>query len=68
MAPELRPDIETLTLAIARSPIVAARPFAPKALSASRPQLPEGFDDTDLAVLRWIADEARRFGRRFARI
>jgi hypothetical protein len=68
MAPELRPEIETLASAIARSPIVVVRAFAPKALSASRPQLPEGFDDADLAVLRWIAEEARRVGRQFARI
>jgi hypothetical protein len=70
MAPELRPDIETLASAIALSPIVVSRAFARKALPAEvlRSQLPEGFDDTDIAVLHWIAEEARRVGRGLAKI
>jgi hypothetical protein len=69
MAPQERPDIEALVLAIARSPIVLARAAAPKPLTreAFRFALPEGFDDTDVAVLRWISEEARRVGRRLAR-
>jgi len=65
MAPQERPDIETLASAIARSPIVVARAAAPKPLirEAFPFALPEGFDDTDVAVLRWIAEEARRVGR-----
>jgi len=70
MAPEHRPDIETLFLAIALSPIVVmgAATRQASARMTARPQLPEGFDDTDLAVLRWIAEEAQWVGCRFARI
>jgi hypothetical protein len=69
MAPQERADIETLALAIARSPIVVTRAAPAKALTreAFRFGLPEGFDATDLAVLRWIAEEARRAGRRHLR-
>jgi hypothetical protein len=45
-----QPTVETLVAAIARSPIVVARP-------ASR--LPCGFGDMDVAILSWIAAEAR---------
>jgi hypothetical protein len=67
MAFEQRPDIETLALAIAHSPIVVARvlsqPSSRQAIGESmRAQLPAGFDDADLAILRWIAEEARRTG------
>jgi hypothetical protein len=70
MAPEHRPDIETLVHAIAHSPIVVKRAGSRKAspYGALRPQLPDGFDDADLAVLRWIVEEAQRVSRRFARI
>jgi hypothetical protein len=70
MAPELRPEIETLASAIARSPIIVARAFSRKALPAEvlRSQLPEGFDDTDIAVLHWIVEEARRVGRHLPKI
>jgi hypothetical protein len=56
-----RPDLETLTAAIAHSPIVVAEPLriAP---------LPAGFDEVDRAILRWIATESRRYGRSFPRI
>jgi hypothetical protein len=68
MAFEQRPDIETLALAIACSPIVVARalsraPSHPAIRDTMRAQLPAGFDDADLAILRWIAEEARRTGR-----
>ena len=68
MAPEQRPDIEALTLAIANSPIVVASVVS-QAASAETPRarLPAGFDDADLAILHWIAEEARRAGRRLYR-
>jgi hypothetical protein len=43
--------LETLVAAVARSPIVVARPAA---------LLPAGFDEVDVAVLRWIAAETRQ--------
>lgn len=46
--------VEALIAAIARSPIVVARPA---------PSFPAGFDATDVAILEWIAAEARRIGR-----
>jgi len=49
--------IEALTAAIARSPIVVARPA---------PSFPAGFDAADVAILEWIAAEGRRIGRNFA--
>jgi hypothetical protein len=65
---EQRPDIETLALTIAHSPIVVARVLSraasrPTGRDTMRAQLPSGFDDADLAILRWIAEEARRSGR-----
>ena len=68
MAFEQRPDIETLALTIAQSPIVVARVLSRPSSrhigrEAMRAQLPAGFDDADLAILRWIAEEARRTGR-----
>lgn len=68
MTAEQRPEIETLALAIARSPIVVARAkLADKSANACQsargPLLPEGFDDADLAILRWIAEEGRRARR-----
>jgi hypothetical protein len=77
MALEQRPDIETLALAIARSPIVVARAWAQKRLQRcaqqpSRARLfddfPAGFEEADLAILRWIAEEGRRVGRALVRI
>jgi hypothetical protein len=41
--------LETLVAAVARSPIVVARPAV---------LLPAGFDEVDLAILSWIAAEA----------
>jgi hypothetical protein len=68
MALEQRPDIEALALAIALSPIVVARRRVQKcAKDLSRKELPRdfpaGFEDADLAILRWIAGEGRRVGR-----
>jgi hypothetical protein len=46
-----RAGLEALAAAIAHSPIVVPRPATP---------LPPGFDEIDLAILNWIAAEARR--------
>jgi hypothetical protein len=54
-----RLTLETLTAAIARSPIAVARPPV---------DLPAGFDKVDVAILEWIAAEGRRIGRGFARM
>jgi hypothetical protein len=51
------PTVETLAAVIAHSQIVVAQP------RRSAPLLPVGFDDVDIAVLDWIAAEARRFRR-----
>ena len=51
-----QPTLETLVETIERSPIVVARPA---------PRLPAGFDDVDLAILNWIAAEARLSNRIF---
>lgn len=50
------PGLETLAAVIAGSPIIvaAALRIAP---------LPAGFDDVDIAILRWIAADSRRLGR-----
>jgi hypothetical protein len=42
---------------IAHSQIVVAQPQRPM------PSLPAGFDDSDIAVLDWIAAAGRRLGR-----
>jgi hypothetical protein len=56
-----RPNVETLAAVIAHSQIV----FAPVMVHC---RLPAGFDEIDVVILDWIADEARRLSRRFARI
>ena len=53
-----RPRLETLAAVIARSQIMVAQPAKP------RPRFPVGFDDVDLAILDWIAAEARRLSHR----
>ena len=58
---EQRPDIATLALTIARSPIFVAR-------AAACRRLPDGFEDVDVAMLEWIAEEGRRVGRSLIRI
>jgi hypothetical protein len=45
------PSVEALIAVVARSPIVVPRPAA---------SLPAGYDDVDLAILNWIAAEARQ--------
>lgn len=50
------PDLETLAVIIARSPIVVPRP-------RMRCPLPAGFDAADVTILEWIAAEGRRAGR-----
>ena len=50
-------DLAALVAAVAGSPIVVARPAAAAAV------LPPGFDATDIAILSWIAAEARRLRR-----
>lgn len=51
-------DLATLRAVIARSQI-----YVPASPRQARP-LPPGFDAADLAILEWIAGEARRAGRR----
>jgi hypothetical protein len=54
-------DLETLTAVIARSQIVVAK------RTPSR-SLPAGFDAIDVAILDWIAAEARRTARSLIRM
>ena len=70
MALQHRPDIETLASAIAHSPIVVARILTQPCLRGRfrADSLPDGFEDVDLAILRWIAQEGRRVSRALARI
>ena len=72
MAPEQRPDIDTLALAIAHSPIVVARASSPASSRAAMIEpvfssFPAGFDEADVAVLHWIAAEGRVARRRLFR-
>jgi hypothetical protein len=70
MALQHRPDIETLASVIAHSPIVVARVLTQPCRRARlrADSLPDGFEDVDLAILRWIAQEGRRVSRALARI
>ncbi len=61
LATQQRPDVETLAAVIARSQIVVVRAL-PLPIVRS---LPENFDETDLAILEWIAAEGRRASRAF---
>lgn len=54
-------DLKTLAAVIARSPIVVAHP-------RKRQRLPAGFDETDIAILEWIAAEGRRVGGNLIRM
>ena len=58
-ADQHRSDLDTLTAVIAHSQIVVVDETA---------RLPVGFDDVDIAILRWIAAEGRRVGRGFLRM
>jgi hypothetical protein len=51
-------NLAMLVAAIAQSQIVVRQPAKP-----ARP-LPAGFEAVDLAILKWIAAEGRRAGRR----
>jgi hypothetical protein len=53
---ETSSDLQTITCMIARSPIVVAT------LTQAVTRLPAGYDQVDIAVLRWIALESRRAG------
>jgi hypothetical protein len=64
LATNERPDVETLAAVIARSQIVVV-PVSPR---AAERRLPENFDETDLAILDWIAAEGRRASRSFVRM
>jgi hypothetical protein len=57
-----RPDLDTLTAVIARSPIVVAEPARQSC------RLPAGFDEVDAAILHWIAAEGRRIDRGYLAI
>jgi len=54
-------DLATLHAVIARSPILVLQTGSRRRLAPCR-HLPEGFDQTDIAVLDWIAEEVRRAG------
>ncbi len=56
------PDLQDLVAVIARSQIVVAA--APMDIS----RFPAGFDEIDIAILEWIAREARRAGRALLRM
>jgi hypothetical protein len=47
-------DLTTITSLVARSPIMVAAPAQAIA------RLPAGFDQVDVAILRWISLESRR--------
>jgi hypothetical protein len=52
-------DLATLAAVIARSPIVVRAP---------ENRLPEGFDAVDIAILDWIAAQARAGRRRYVQM
>jgi hypothetical protein len=60
IASDQRPDLETLAAVIACSPIIVAR-------APAQGHLPAGFEAVDLAILGWIAAEARRLNPRYFR-
>ena len=61
-------DLATLAAVIARSQIVVPILARTVALRPVRQPLPEGFDEADIAVLEWIATEARRARRALVRM
>jgi hypothetical protein len=65
-----RADYPTLAAIIARSQIVVPNAIKPKIMPSVTPRrsLPAGFDDTDIAILEWIAAEGRRAARRLIQI
>jgi len=58
-----RPDLRTLFALIGHSPIVV-----PGRSVRAVPQLPAGYGGVELAILTWIAREARHLARRTARM
>jgi hypothetical protein len=50
-------SVETITATIAGSPIVVLPPVT---------LLPSGFEEVDVAILNWLAGEARHMRRSFA--
>jgi hypothetical protein len=52
----MHPDLETLAGMIARSPIIVVR-------AAALRRLPARYEAVDVAILDWIAAEARRASR-----
>jgi hypothetical protein len=54
-----RPDVDTLAAVIAHSQIVVAGIVVAEPVG----RLPAGFDEVDIAILEWIATEARRASR-----
>jgi hypothetical protein len=54
-----RLNLNTLAAVITQSQIVVATPVK---------RLPAGFNQIDIAILDWIAAEARRVGRSFVRM
>jgi hypothetical protein len=63
-------DLETLAAVIAHSEIIVAQIAAHRGFAwpAQSRVLPAEFDETDIAVLDWIAAEGRRAGRSFVRM
>jgi len=62
MNQEYWPDLDTLADVISRSQIMVP------ATGAIKTGLPAGFDEADIAILEWIATEARRAGQSFVRM
>jgi hypothetical protein len=60
IASDQRPDLGTLAAVIARSPIIVER-------ATAHCRLPAGFEAVDVAILGWIAAEARRLNQRYFR-
>jgi hypothetical protein len=56
--------VATLVAMIARSPIRLTAPARPLRCRLDEARLPAGFEEVDVAILDWIAAEARRMGRR----
>jgi hypothetical protein len=52
-------SVETLVSAIAESPIMVVAPVT---------LLPAGYEEVDIAILSWLAGEAARMRRGFARM
>jgi hypothetical protein len=60
-------DHDRIVAVITRSPIVLSDLRSPEP-GVRRAELPDRFDDVDLAILDWITAEGRRIGRSVVRI